>query len=473
VRILAVDDDDLVLSAIKIALTDIQDDSLRITRCHTANSSHQIVPLLEREPIDVTFLDLDMGEGVYCGGLKMLKEIKKLSPETICIILTGHDEPDVINECMNAGAFDYLVKPFTNGRLKIAMLKAQYAYKLIREKRALKAQCEMNSSAITSLKTKSPLFQNCLSLAEKIAGKKIPVLLTGETGTGKDVLARHIWSLENESSRPMISVHCGAITENLVESTLFGHVKGAFTGAEKSRAGVFEAAHGGDIFLDEIATMPLEVQIKLLRTLNTGEVVRVGETQGRQFDFRLISATNESLTDLVAQKSFREDLFYRLKGLEIHLPALRERMEDFEDLVTCFFKAQGVPQKRLSPKAMDFCLHYSWPGNIRQLERMISVLSQLCDEDEISLNDVQGQLSGETSGSHSNLQSRTLGDNLFVLSKNDLPGSYNVMVEECEKSMVSYAFEETKNFSAAAKYLGITRQSLNRRTNTWGWNTRN
>lgn len=435
---------------------------------------HQIVPvanfveaqgILQSQAIDIAFIDLNLGEGGDRAGIKLLELIRAQYPNVVSIVMTGVEDSAVVEECLRLGAADYIFKPFEPRIVHHLMIKAFVQHRLFKKTQTLRAQGGDRIVERMQLTSKSPAFRKVLEQANKLRGKNLRVLITGETGTGKEVMAQYLWSLEGDSDRPFIPVHCGAISENLVESALFGHVKGAFTGATEDKKGFFEDADGGDIFLDEIGTMPLELQAKLLRVLNSGEVTKVGSSKGRKFDFRVITATNENLDEMVTKKSFRDDLLFRINQVEIKLPALRQRKEDIPDLIRYILNRSGNPEKHFSTEALAVAVEFPWPGNIRQLEKVVTVLAALTEGNEISKLDLERQLS---LSSQSRTHSVRGDEQLFRLDKDQVAGRFHSNIEELEKAMLKFALGHCKTESAAARFLGIPRNSLIRRVHEWG-----
>jgi DNA-binding NtrC family response regulator len=420
--------------------------------------------ILQAQAIDIAFIDLNLGLGGDRAGIKLLELIRKQYPSIVPIVMTGTEDSSVVEECLKLGAADYIFKPFDPRIVHHLLIKAIVHHKLFRKTQTLRAQGGDRIVEPKKLVSKSPAFQKVIAQAEKLRGKNLSVLITGETGTGKEVMAQYLWSQESDSYRPFIPVHCGAISENLVESALFGHVKGAFTGALEDKKGFFEDADGGDIFLDEIGTMPIATQAKLLRVLNSGDVTRVGATRGRKFDFRVIAATNEDLTRMSSAKSFREDLLFRVNQVELKLPPLRKRKEDIADLVQLFLQQSGNGEKKYSPDAMELAIEYPWPGNIRQLEKVVTVSGALTEGDVISRKDLERQLNlGQSKSSQS-----SNSNDVFSIAPNQVQGRFQTNVEELEKAMLQFALKNCKNESEAARYLGIPRNSLIRRIREWG-----
>ncbi|MGB9791618.1 MAG: sigma-54-dependent transcriptional regulator [Thermacetogeniaceae bacterium] len=330
----------------------------------------------------VILLDLKLPDA---DGLTLLREIKLCHPESEVIVMTGYSTVKSAVEAIQLGAFDYLEKPFEDldalekiidNALARAMAKnnEHSGYEAFpKSKKALEA--------IGFVTGKSEKMQRLLAVAEKLAQKHITLLIRGETGTGKEVLARYIHSVSPRSAQPFLAINCGALPESLLESELFGHEKGAFTGANHQHKGIFELAHRGTLFLDEIGEANLTIQVKLLRVLETGEIFRIGGEKPIRVDTRVIAATNAPLEEMVKEKRFREDLFYRLDVVTLTVPPLRERREDIcllaEHFLNRYCQAGMVP--RLSDEAIEVLMKYDWPGNVRELANVMAQVAAICD----------------------------------------------------------------------------------------------
>ncbi|MGU3402540.1 sigma-54-dependent transcriptional regulator [Methylobacterium brachiatum] len=345
----------------------------------------EALTVLKTEGADVVLLDLVM-PGL--DGLGVLAEMRSGGLDTPVIVQTSNGSIDAVVTAMRAGAVDFVVKPAGAERLQVSIKNALRVDVLEEEVRRMRRRA---SGALTfkDLTSKSPAMERVIRLAERAAKSNIPVLIEGESGVGKEVLARAIQGSGDRRGKPFVTVNCGAIPENLVESTLFGHEKGAFTGATEKHAGKFVEASGGTLFLDEIGELPLDAQVKLLRALQEGEVDPVGGKRSVRVDIRLISATNRSLLDLVKEGKFREDLYYRLNVFPMTLPPLRARREDIPDLVRSFcarFSAEeGKRVRAIAPEAMALLTRYPWPGNVRQLENALFRAVVLADCDELTV----------------------------------------------------------------------------------------
>lgn len=335
---------------------------------------------------DIAFFDLKMSP---VDGMELLRETRKVSPSTTVVLMTAHGSIDSAVEAMKLGAFDYLQKPFEFSELTLFAGKVLEHHLLKRELAELKE--ELHRSRLPGeIVTRSAKVRDVLDLALQVASGNIAVLIEGESGTGKELLAHFIHESSPRADKPFVVVNCAALADQLLESELFGHVKGAFTGASKDRTGRFEAADGGTVFLDEIGEISLQTQVKLLRFLQNKEFERVGETQPRKVDVRVIAATNTDLETAVTEGKFREDLFYRLNAVRLHLPPLRERMEDVPLLVTHFLRKFGSGSE-VSPEAFSALKKYTWRGNVRELENVIERAVLLSRGAEIQLQHLPEQ----------------------------------------------------------------------------------
>lgn len=373
-HILWIDDDPDFLLMVRNTLKDIHAIS-------TAASLAQGLQLLKRETVDLVLLDMHIGPE---NGLDGLKQIKQETPSADVVMMTSERDAKCIVQAIRAGAADYLCKPFVPEELAALVEKLQ-AVKQIRDRHdALIADLNPVEARARFIGV-SPAFQRLIAQAERLKGHQANVLLEGESGTGKELLARFIHSLEDQPQRPFIAVNCAAIPEGLIESELFGHEKGAFTGAVQRKIGKFELANGGDIFLDEISALRLDLQAKILRVLQEREIVRVGGNTPIRVNFRVLAATNDSLEQQVARGVFRMDLFHRLRVIPLHIPALRERQDDIPLLITYFLEkfSAATGAKRITAEAMDRLQEYAWPGNVRELENVIHSLMILTPHDII------------------------------------------------------------------------------------------
>jgi two-component system, NtrC family, response regulator AtoC len=350
---------------------------------------------LSHEQFDIIISDLFLPD---INGIDILKQAKDISPHTEVILITGHASAETAVRAMKEGAFDYITKPLNFDELSIIISKAMEKRQLLTENIYLRQQLHKKYDFDNIIGT-SPPMQKLFARMKRIAGTDSTVLVLGESGTGKELVARAIHFSSQRKNKPFITVNCAAIPENLLESELFGHMKGSFTGAIRDKVGKFEAANLGTIFLDEIGTMPMHLQTKLLRVLQEQEVERVGSTKTIPLDVRVISATNLNLEEEVKKGTFREDLFYRLNVIPVLLPPLRERTDDILPLVKHFIERNCTDMKRplmaITNEALQMLEHYQWPGNVRELENMIERIVALTDGLRISANDIPSSIKDE------------------------------------------------------------------------------
>lgn len=364
-KILVVDDEENIRTIIKRAF---QKEGFTVM---TASSGNEALKELEKSPFDLVITDLKMPDG---DGISLLKKIHSLSPDTIVMVITAYASTESAVEAMKAGAIDYIVKPINIEELRI-IVKNALEKKILHEEnlRLKKELCE--KYAFHNLIGKSKKIREIFSLIERIAPTNSTVLITGESGTGKELVAKAIHYSSLRKGQPFVSINCGALPESLLESELFGHLKGSFTGAYTDKKGLFETAHKGTILLDEISEMSLWMQVKLLRVLQEKKIRRVGGTEEKEVDVRIIASTNVDLSERIREGKFREDLFYRLNVIRINLPPLRERKEDIPLLVEHFIKIYnqktGKNIKGIREDALKILEAYYWPGNVRELENCI------------------------------------------------------------------------------------------------------
>lgn len=344
----------------------------------TACSGEEALEKLENDSFDLILSDLIM-EGM--DGIQLLKEIKKKYADTEVIIVTGYGTVQNAVEAMKKGAFTYFIKSHDPEELLIEIENIKKLVYLESDNDILRSQ---QKDLNFMLKTNSRRFRKTIDIAQKAAKSNVNILLLGESGVGKEVFARYIHNCSDRKERHFIPVNCHAFSDSLLESELFGHEKGAFTGATDRRKGRFEAAHGGSLFLDEIGDISLSTQVKLLRTIETKEIERLGSNKPIDIDFRLICATNKDLNSAITNGEFREDLFYRISTITIEIPPLRERKEDISNLIDFFFEKSKVELKKrvekIEKEVMDFLLSYDYPGNVRELKNIVERLVVLSDD---------------------------------------------------------------------------------------------
>ncbi len=346
---------------------------------------------LEQQP-DLILCDVKMPR---LPGLDFLERYRAASGPAMVIVMTAYGSMELAIQAMKKGAYDYLSKPFSPDQLLLTLKKAEERESLRREVTRLREEVNI-SRRYREIITKSPAMTKALEVAAKVARHRSPVLVTGESGTGKELVARLIHEESERTKGAFVPVNCGAIPENLLESELFGYVRGAFTGADREKPGLFEVASGGTLLLDEVGEMPTTLQVKLLRVLQEGEVRRLGDTRSREVDVRLVSATNRDLEEEIRMGTFRRDLFYRIAVVPIHLIPLRQRRDEIPLLVHHFIEQYTrklkLDLKGIDPDAMRALLEYPWPGNVRELENTIERAMVLADGLKITLADLPPQV---------------------------------------------------------------------------------
>lgn len=384
------------------------------------------------------------------GGLELAAEIETRGIETTLIVMSAFGSRELAIKALKAGAYDYIDKPFERDEILLTVVKAAERLRLRRENEALRLQVAPRQG-LGRIIGQSKSMQEVFTLLEKVASFKSTVLLTGESGTGKELAARAVHDLSSRNDKPFVAINCGAIPATLLESELFGHVRGAFTDATEDKSGLFMAADGGTLFLDEIAELPLQLQVKLLRVLQEGEIRRVGEAMTTAVDVRIVAATLHNLEDRVAEGKFRKDLYYRLNVIAIDMPPLRQRPEDIPLLVEHFLQIQnarhGTQMEGLSPEAMEAFMTYSWPGNVRELQNSIERGMVMSSGTQIELEDLPPQI-------------RDADDPLIALfSGDDL--SIKATSARLEKILITRALERTEgNRTHAARLLEISHRTL-------------
>lgn len=421
---------------------------------YTAPGGKEGLIVIQQNDLDLVITDMQMP---VMDGVQFLHEIKKVNSDLPVIIVTAYAEVEKAVEAMQAGAFSYLAKPFSNDELIVNINKAAHHYFLLRENIRLRKEIQGKNN-FGGMVGKNTKMLEVYELIEKVAPTPASVLISGESGTGKELVAKAIHINSPRESQPFITVNCAALSDNLLESELFGHEKGAFTGAVGMRKGRFELANTGTIFLDEVGEIPLALQSKLLRVLQEKSFERVGGTKTLSVDVRIISASNKDLKEEVALGNFREDLFYRLNVIHVSLPPLRERMDDMPLLVNFFIekfaKRLGKEDLNISPEALRLLLTLPWDGNVRELENTIERAAILCDGNEIVAEDVQPEsVSEETRPNWSE------GVDFFQFIPMNI--GLNDVLYSVEEKMLVRALEETDHIQArAAEKLGITKSLL-------------
>jgi two-component system NtrC family response regulator len=420
----------------------------------TAQRGEEGLKIVADTDLDLVITDMRM-PGM--DGLELLKEVKSYNKDLPVIMITAFGEVEKAVVAMKAGAYNYLVKPFNNEELLVNIRKAIEHYSLLRENLRLRDEARIRYG-FASIVGKNVRMQEIYRLIEKVAPTPASVLITGESGTGKELVARAIHINSPRENSPFISVNCAALPETLLESELFGHERGAFTGATSMRKGRFELADSGTLFLDEIGDIPLPLQAKLLRVLQERSFERVGGTQPINVDVRIITATNRDLKDEVDEGRFREDLYYRLNVLHIHLPPLRERADDIpmltEHFISKFAKMLNKPDLRISGAALRFLVALPWEGNVRELENTIERAAILCSGDVINTEDVHPDVTVSKKAAN---WSPDVDLEKIIPPNLPLPE----VLSGVEEQMVKRALEEANFVQArAAESLGITKSLL-------------
>jgi DNA-binding NtrC family response regulator len=356
-------------------------------RVSAVSNAEEALERFAAEDVAVTLTDIRMAG---MDGLTLLDRIKDIDGEALVIVMTAYSSVDSAVAALRKGAYDYVTKPFVNEDLLQSVKNALRQRELFTENRALRRELDQRYSFAEIIGT-SEALQSVFRLVEKVAATNTNILIQGPSGTGKELIARAIHHHSPRRDKPFVAINCGALPETLLESELFGHTKGAFTGAIAAKPGLFRAAEGGTVFLDEIGEVSSAMQVRLLRALQEHEVTPVGSAAPVAFDARVVAATNRDLEKEVAENRFREDLFYRLNVIEIHLPPLKERREDVPLLVRHFIKRtareQSAPEKSIAPEAMSALINYAWPGNVRELnnavERAFTLSGDVIDVDSL------------------------------------------------------------------------------------------
>ncbi len=405
------------------------------------------------KPVDLIVADLKMPD---MDGIELLNELHKANIHLPYIIMTAHATKEQAIQALNLGADYFIEKPFKKKELLSYIRRILAVEALEQENIALKKQLK-TATKIPSFIGTSTAMQKIMTLVDRVAPTDTSIFIAGESGTGKEIIAHIIHEKSKRVNHPFVVVNCGAIPRELLESELFGHLKGSFTGAHRDKKGIIEEASGGSLFLDEVATAPLSVQVKLLRTLQEGEILPVGDTQPKKVDVRVIAATNADLEKEVEKGTFRKDLYYRLNVIRIDIPPLRERMDDLKPLLNHFFAETGgetkLTVKDFDSKAMKKLIDYSWPGNVRELENLTAHIVALYDSGPITID----------------LLPRSILEPLprpFV--QEESAGIPNM--EEIEKAYIHWVLRETKGHRAnAAQILGIGRSTLDRKIEKYGF----
>ena len=435
--VLIVDDNKSVLTSLELLLED------EFERVETASNPNSILSVLDTMPVDLVILDMNFSAGVNTGneGLFWLRRIQEIAPELPVIMLTAYGDVELAVKALKSGAVDFILKPWDN---EVLLEKIHAALQAV-EREKVKQKTDRNRpdrpAEPAMIIGHSAVMMKLIKVVTKVAKTDANILITGENGTGKEMLAREIHRLSLRSRREMINVDMGAVSESLFESELFGHEKGAFTDARESRPGKFEAASGSTLFLDEIGNLPVGLQAKLLAALQNREVTRLGSNRKIPIDIRLIAATNRDLPELVKQSLFREDLYYRINTIQIEIPPLRNRREDIPLFIDYFLKKYTAlynqPGLTIHPQAATKLERYDWPGNIRELQHTIEKAVILAEKNVIRAAD------------------------LFIRPGKSVSFSDAPNLGEMERKTIEAAITQNDgNLTAAAEQLGVSRQTL-------------
>jgi len=452
-RILIADDQADVLAALSLLL---KGERFQI---ESASSPAGVLRAVDSQEFDVVLIDLNYARDTTSGseGLDLLSKLRAVDPSLPVVVMTAWGSVDLAVEAMRRGARDFIQKPWDNARL-LAVLRTQVELaEALRRGRKLEAENialrdSVSDSELPQIVEESPAMKSILKLVERIGPADANVLITGENGTGKEVITRVLHSISSRRSKPLVSLNAGALAEGVFESELFGHVRGAFTDAKSDRVGRFELADGGTLFLDEIGNVPLNLQAKLLRVIETGEFERVGSSKTQKVTVRLLSATNADLHAEVAQGKFRQDLLFRLNTVEIRLPPLRDRLEDIPVLADHFLKVHRERYRRpiigFTPEALDALRHHLWPGNVRELDHVIERAVLMSSGNLVTAFDLALEATPDA----------RLSARLEEMS-----------LEDAERLLIKKALARFEgNANRAAEALGLSRSALYRRLQKYG-----
>jgi len=445
-RILIVDDEEHIRKILTIML------SKKGYQTETAASGREALELAGQKPFDVVITDLRM-PGM--DGLELLRRLKELDADLTIIIITAFSTVETAIEAMKQGAYDYISKPFREDEILIVLEKALERLEILAENRQLRAEVQ-GKYDFSNFLGRSASMQRVFEIITKVAETKTTVLITGGSGTGKELAAKSIHFNSPRRQKAFVAINCGAIPGSLLESELFGYVKGAFTGADRVKKGLFEEADGGTLFLDEVNELPLDLQVKILRAIQEEEIRRLGEAATRQVDLRVIAATNKDLQQEVREGRFREDLYYRLNVIQLNLPDLKDRIEDIPILAPHFLKdvtkKNNLDSKKLSAEAVRVLMQYHWPGNVRELINVIEQAAIMAEGPVITTDDLPFR---SASFSPSGISVTVPEDHL------DLKAALKEVTAQTERLIIRRILKMTgQNRTQAAKQLGISRRSL-------------
>ena len=457
-KILVVDDERSMREFLGIMLAK---EGYGVTQCPDGETALRQV---DEDIFDLVIMDIRMPK---MDGIAVLERIKEIAPETTVIMITAFASTDTAVQAMKKGAYDYITKPFKIDEIKLIIRNALEKKALEKENILLKRLVETKYS-FDQIIGQSPKMLDIYELMEKVAPTKTNILITGDSGTGKELVARAIHFNSSRKDKAFVTLNCGAIPENLLESELFGHMKGAFTGAMYNKRGLFEVADGGSILLDEIGELPLSMQVKLLRIIQDKEFTRVGGTEPIKVDVRVVSASNKDLEEAVREKKFREDLYYRLNVIQIRLPSLRERKEDIPRLAEHFFTKyvqeldKGITE--ISPDAMKLLVNYDYPGNVRELQNIIERAVALETSNTLTVENLESYMDEQRG-------IKSIDDSIFDIPIEGI--DLEKVVEDLERNLLIKALQRAKGVKKkAAELLNINFRSIRYRLEKYGINAR-
>jgi two-component system NtrC family response regulator len=446
-RILIVEDDEGLRQVTRIQL------ERQGYETSAADSAEGAIPILEKSLQQLVITDLNL-PGI--SGIELLRRIRLEHPATAVIVMTAYGTVQSAVEAMKAGAYDYITKPVHPYELKALVKRSLDHHRLLEEVQGLRTALD-RKFGFEEIIGSSPVLLEALDVAARLASSDATVLIYGETGTGKELVAKAIHQTSNRRDGPFMTINCGAIPRELLESELFGHVKGSFTGAVTHKKGKVEMLDGGTLLLDEIGEMPLDLQVRILRLIQEREIEKIGATAPTKVDVRIVAATHRDLAAMVKQGTFREDLYYRLLVVPIKLPPLRERSGDIEELVQHFFRKSRAkhnrPDMTMRQEVLQYCSEYSWPGNVRELENAVERMVLLAKGEELTAADLPDSIRPQA------------GDSVPPMQ---LP-EHGVSLEAFEKQMILQALKKCGgNQTQAARYLSMSRRTLAYRLEKYG-----
>lgn len=446
-KILVVEDEKSMREVLKILL---EGENYDVT---SASDGLEGLTYINKDIFDLVITDMKMPK---LDGFKLLKKIKEISPETIVIMITAFGTTETAIEAMKLGAYDYINKPFKIDEIRLIITKA-IEKKRLREELSLLRKKIKTSYSLENIIGKSSKMQELFTIIPKIAQSSSNVLIIGESGSGKELVATALHNLSLRRDKNFVTINCAAFPEGLLESELFGHMKGAFTGAIYNKQGLFEIADSGSLLLDEICEMPINLQAKLLRVIESGKFRRVGGTNDIKVDVRIISATNKKIKEEIEAGRFREDLYYRLNVVPINIPSLRERKEDIPLLIEHFLRKLSDTPKRITPKAMSLLIDYPWRGNVRELENVIERIALLVDKAEVTPADLPPDIT------------RYPGDKNLVPELTQKGINIDKIIGDIEKKYLLHALDLVGGVKTeAAKLLSLSFRSFRHRLQKYG-----